>query len=99
RGAAAKRHDGPRRAPDAGSGLIDAAAAPVRFDPSAAPSRTWTTARNNTAQTSLDCETSLPHSSTTTPRTPTTGRSQQALAATHRPAPPAGPPGRAQPTP
>src|SRR4051794_2991391 len=88
--------------PDAGSGPIDAAAVRVRFSPPAAPINTWMTARSTamstTDQNSLDSETSLPHSRTTTPRTPTTTRSQRALDATHRPVPAAGVSASAEPT-
>src|SRR4029453_13789447 len=60
-----------------------------------APTRICTTARSTTTsssdQPSRDTETSLPHSRTTTPTTPTATRSHRALAATHRPAPPSDP--------
>ena len=66
-----------------------------------APTRTWMTARSTPTrtgdQTSLESETSLPHSRTTTPRRPTTTRSQRALAATHRPAPATGPSASVEP--
>jgi hypothetical protein len=67
-----------------------------------APTRTCTTARSTTTsssdQTSRDTETSLPHSRTTTPSTPTATRSHRAFAATQRPAPPSDPSASFAPT-